>query len=147
MPALLLQKWSKSSKDHVKTSKDHVAAQKRRLEKWENREFCIFWEKRPPSKSVTKDWNDEKHQRGIHKVPWIYEHMKCKVGDQTSSNQNGTGCTSIKQGNNWRIKNEASRWKHSEWRYLNCKVKSNSFSRPQNTKYNIFYYTSHRRAI
>ena len=58
MPALLLQKASKCPK-----SKDRVAALKRRLV------FATFERSDRPSKSVSKDWNNEKHQRGIKEVP------------------------------------------------------------------------------
>ena len=65
MLTLLLQKSSKSSK-----SKDRVAALKRRLKKWKNGDFLhLLREANRPSKSITKDWNDGKHQRGIKKVP------------------------------------------------------------------------------
>ena len=37
------------------------------MEKW--RVFATVERSHHPSKSVTKDWNDEKHQRGIYKVP------------------------------------------------------------------------------
>ena len=65
MPALLLKRPSKSSK-----SEDHVASTKievREMEKWSA--FAAFERSDRPSKSVTKDWKDEKHPRGIKKVP------------------------------------------------------------------------------
>ena len=64
MPALLLQKPSKSSK-----SKDHVDALKRRLGKWKMESFATLERSDRPSKSVIKDWNNEKHQRGIKEDP------------------------------------------------------------------------------
>ena len=48
--------------------KEHVDALKRKLEKWKNGVFATVERSDRPSKSVTKDWNDEKHQRGIKKV-------------------------------------------------------------------------------
>ena len=44
------------------------------------------------SKSVPKDWNDEKHQRSIKKVPGIYKESKCKLSDQIFLKQNGGWC-------------------------------------------------------
>ena len=39
----------------------------RETETW--RIFATFERSDHPSKSVTKDWNDEKHQRDVKKVP------------------------------------------------------------------------------
>ena len=37
------------------------------MEKWSA--FAAFERSDRPSKSITKDWKDEKHPRGIKKVP------------------------------------------------------------------------------
>ena len=64
MPALLLKRSpNSSSEDHEASTKTEV----REMEKW--RAFAAFERSDRPSKSVTKDWKDEKHPPGIKKVP------------------------------------------------------------------------------